>query len=164
MILTTSQKKALWLDSNFTNQVKYCANQIALFIVSEPNYGLDYNNPTDTIQQRIISYWQKRYQLANRIVQNPDDANIFRMLMYSVANGTANVASPLTSVDDAVVYPPLWNVDETTSLAGFIKAVWNDLAGVRSNEYPWAGENGNIQEPSDPNWYGTHFAQLPNRF
>lgn len=42
-----------------------------------------------------------------------------------------------------------------------IKAIWNDLTGVRSNEYPWASENGSI---TDPAYYAAHFAELPNRF
>lgn len=144
--MTTQEKIQLWQNEQFKQDVRYCANIIALFIESEPNYGLTYVDPPSQIQQRVISYWQKRYNLANRIVQKPEDPDVFKMLMYAISNGNSNNASPVTFVNNEPVYT-LWDVNEPASIAGFIKAVFNDLAGVRSSEYPWAGENGSIQPP-----------------
>jgi len=163
-MLTIDEKQILWSDTDFRQTIRFVANLIAQFIISEPNYGLNYDNPDTPIQQRIISYWQKRYSLANRAIQKPLDNDLLSMMLYKVINGSSDYDSPVTFVNDEPVYIPWDNSVETNGLAGFIKEVWNDIAGVRSNEYPWAGENESIQPPSDPNWYADHFADLPNRF
>jgi len=163
-MLTTEQKIQIWIDPDIRSDVRYITNLIAQFIISEPNYGLDYENPGTAIQQRVISYWQKRYSLANRAIQKPLDNDLLTMLMYKVVNGSFNYDSPITFPSTSPVYVPWDNSVETNGLAGFIKELWNDIAGVRSNEYPWAGENGVIQPPSNPNIYAEHFADLPNRF
>ena len=160
MILTIDQIKLLWQDNQFKDSVKKSANVVAFFILSEPNYGIDEANPSTPIQVRINSYWQKRYNLANRLIQNPEDPGIFRMLMYSITSGNPANACPVTFNGQTPVYK-LWDANEADSLAGFIKNAFNHLAGVRSNEYPWAGENGPIEAPA---YYDTHFAELPNRF
>lgn len=170
MALTTEQKQILWSTPQFKDDLQYCANTIALFILSEPNYGIDYMDPNTwtyaqiKIQERIRNYWQKRFNLANKMAQDPQDANIFRMLFYAVVDGNFEIDSPITFPASTPVYVSWDALDETNGLAGFIKKIWNDLAGVKSNEYPWAGENDAILEPSDPNWYADHFSNLPLRF
>jgi hypothetical protein len=168
--MTTQQIKNFKNSGEHRELIMQEINTIAQYVISEPNYGVNYSDPStldytnQQIQSRVNSYWQKRYNLANRIVQNPNNIDLWWIISAKLLSGSSAIGSPISfDAEDQPVYT-IWDVNnENDGVAGFIKNTWNDLAGVKSNEYPWAGENGTISEP-DPNWYTAHYSTLPNRF